>query len=196
MKSGRALTDFTLVGELPRHLYVFVDAAHTHTERTGFVPALWYGLVSLRARVWGCTVIFESGAVYRNIPPHAIAFYPEAEPNWTVQDAQRWDCYGERFSTIEYRYLAGLEVLAHCNSGANSKNLPGTYLFTAAPVADGFSMAPEQAKEFSFIALDNGRLTIQPTNHVLFRERSFTTNQGMEFPLKDLKRQTEVWSCE
>ena len=71
----------------------------------------------------------------------------------------------------------------------------GQYLFTVAPIGDAFSSYPEQAKEFSFIRLENDRLTIQPTNHLIFRERSFTTNDAMEFP-RDMARQTAIWSCE
>jgi len=52
----------------------------------------------------------------------------------------------------------------------------------------------EQAKEFHFVKLCNGRLTIQPTDHIVFRERSFTV-ADLDFP-KGLKRQTEIWSCE
>lgn len=189
------MSDFTLIGEMPRHHYVWVDTAFTHNTPCGFVPAVWYGLVSLRGRVWGCTVMLQSGAVYRNLPPHAIAFCEKPEP-WTVKDAQRWDCYGERFTAIEYRYLHDLKVMAHCNEGAASRTVPGTYLFTVGPVMDGFSMYPEQSKEFSFVRLDNGRLTVQPTNHLLFRERSFTNNDAMVFPLKDLKRQFDTYTCE
>ena len=78
---------------------------------------------------------------------------------------------------------------------ANTYTYTGTYLFTVAPVGDAYSAVPEQAKEFVFVKLDNGRLTIQPTNHVVFRDRSFTTNDAMDFPV-GLKRQTETWSCE
>ena len=39
-------------------------------------------------------------------------------------------------------------------------------------------------------------MTIQPTNHLVFRERSFTKNDEMVFPLRDLKRQLEVYSSE
>jgi hypothetical protein len=79
---------------------------------------------------------------------------------------------------------------------AKCKDIPykGKYLFTVAPIGDGYSAYPEQAKEFCFIQLDNGRLTIQPTNHVVFRERSFTDNK-LEFP-SGLRRQTNVWSAE
>jgi len=46
------------------------------------------------------------------------------------------------------------------------------------------------------VSLDNGRLTIQPTNHVRIHERSFTTaTPGAPFPT-GLRRQTDIWSCE
>lgn len=182
---------FHLAGQLPRHQYVLVDSAFTHKKPVGFVPAVWFGLVSFPGRAWGLTVMLESGAVYRNLPPHAIG-WEKKPPGWTVEDSETWDVYGTAFSCIEYAYLAGLDVRVRLRSG---QILPGQYLFSASPIGDGFSAVPEQSKEFSFIRLDNGRLTIQPTDRVLFRERSFTTNEKMEFP-KDLRRQTEVWSCE
>lgn len=182
---------FSVAGQLPRHHYVFVDSTFTHKEPVGFIPAVWFGLASVPGRMWGCTVMLESGAVYRNLPPHVLAFRSDPEPLWTPQDAQRWDCYGERFSTIEYQYLSGLDVLAMIGMGT----VRGKYLFTAAPIGDGFSLYPEQAKEFTFVKLDNGRLTVQPTNYVIFREKSFTTNPDMQWPT-GLKRQTDIWTCE
>lgn len=186
---------FSLVGQLPRHLYVFVDSSFTHKEPIGFIPAVWFGLVSVPGRMWGCTVMLESGAIYRNLPPHAIAFRPDAAEFWLPQEAQRWDCYGERFTTVEYSYLSGLDVRAICNEGDERREIVGEYLFTVAPIGDGFSLDPSQAKEFTFVKLGNGRLTIQPTNYVLFQEKSFTTNPGFEWPT-GLKRQTEIWNCE
>ena len=65
-------------------------------------------------------------------------------------------------------------------------------MFTAIPMLDGFSLEPEQSKEFYFIKLDNGRFTAQPTNHVLVKDKSFVT--AAEWP--KLQRQTETWSVD
>ena len=174
-------------GQLPTHQYCFVDASFI-SSRTGFIPCVWFGLVSIPGRMWGCTILLECGAVYRAVPPHAIAFDPQPETEWTAQQAQRWDCYGREFSTIEYTYLRGMGVIAkNCDGGFS-----GEYLFTAAPIDDGFSRYPEQAKEFMFIRTDGGRLTIQPTDMVLFHDASFATP---EWPT-DLKTTTEIYSCE
>jgi hypothetical protein len=182
---------YSLIGDLPSHLYCKVDSLYTHKESQGFLPCVWFGLVSYPGRMWGCNLLLESGAIYRNVPPHAIYFGDDPEPpEWTPYASQTWDCYGTDFTTLEYKFLKGLDCLA-----LTSQNYyEGSYLFTAAPIGDAYSAAPEQAKEFSFIQLFNGRLTIQPTDRVVFRERSFTQSE-LAFP-KGLKRQTEIWSVE
>jgi hypothetical protein len=43
-----------------------------------------------------------------------------------------------------------------------------------------------------FIRTTGDRLTIVPTNNLLFEERSFTVDGGWP----RLKKSTEVWSCE
>ena len=173
----------TVTGQLPRHQYVWIDTTFTHKEPIGFIPAVWFGLVSLPGRTWGCTVMLESGAIYRNLPPHALAFSKNPEPTWTEQDAQRWDCYGNQFHAHIYDYLDSLE----CKVKTNNKELMGEYIFSVAPVGDAFSHYPEQAKEFTFIKLKNNRLTV-------FRERSFTDNK-LEFPV-GMKRQDTIHYCE
>jgi len=181
----------TLTGQLPRHLYVWVDTNFTHKEPVGFIPAVWFGLVSYPGRLWGCTVMLESGCVYRNLPPHALAFDQDPDAGlWTPQDAATWDCYGINWTANEYDYLRELE----CKVRANGQEHLGQYLFSAAPVGDAFSAYPEQAKEFAFVRLDNDRLTIQPTNHIVFREKSFTDNK-LEFP-SGIIRQTQIWTTE
>ena len=174
-----------MIASLPIHKYVWVDSSFIRTTGTGFEPAVWFGLVSQYGRAWGLNVLLECGAIYRSLPPHAIAFSAEPQLKWEVTDAQLWDCYADIFQLHEYRYLKEMT--------ASTKDYVGTYLFTAAFVDDGFTRAPDQKKEFSFIELDNGRLTIQPTNRTLFEDKSFTVNTG---PPKDLVTQTKVWSCE
>jgi hypothetical protein len=84
----------TFIGNIPNHQYIFVDSAFTHEKPIGFIPAVWFGIVSFPGRVWGLNVMLESGAIYRNLPPHAIAFDDKTGVNWTPNEAQRWSCYG------------------------------------------------------------------------------------------------------
>jgi hypothetical protein len=72
------------------------------------------------------------------------------------------------------------------------KGLFGRYLFTAVPVDDAFTANPEQSKEFSFIELDNGRLTVLPTNMFRIHDKSFTEGA---WP-KDLKVSNKIWRVE
>ena len=100
----------TVTGQLPRHQYIWVDTNFTHKKPHGFIPAVWFGLVSMPARTWGCTVLLECGAIYRNLPPHAISFAEvPKEKQWTERDAQRWDCYGQQFHAHTYNYLDELK---------------------------------------------------------------------------------------
>lgn len=181
---------YTLVGDLPKHLYCFVDSTYCYKQPCGFVPCVWFGIVSYPGRTWGCNVMLECGAVYRNIPVHAIGFSSNPVQPWAADEGQTWDCYGEDFSVIEYRYISGLRCIAKAGKG----KYPGRYLFTAAPIGDGFSAVPEQNKEFSFIQLDVGRLTVQPTDRVVFEDKSFT-GPIAEFPTS-LACQTYVYHAE
>lgn len=177
-------------GNIPHHQYLFVDSRFiTNDEQTTWLPAVWFGLVSIPGRMWGLNVMLECGAVYRNVPPHAVAFEnpPEMEC-WENDDAQRWDCYGTAFSAFEYTYLRGLDCVCRCDDTRHE----GTYLFTAVPIDDGFSRDPSQSKEFMFVRLYNGRLTIQPTDKLLFNDKSFTRP---EWPT-NLKRNDRIYSCE
>jgi hypothetical protein len=176
-------------GSLLQHIYCFVQSSFVRTgEPSGFEPAVWFGLRSYAGRAWGCHVLLECGAVVRDLPLHALAQHDEAEA-WTLEQSQHWDCYGDQFSLVRYTYLQGLEARVKC---ASAEHL-GEYLFTACPLGDGFSAEPQQSKEFMFLALRNGRFAAQPTNRVLFIERSFTEQAAWP---TDIQRQRDVWSCE
>lgn len=183
------MTLYTHAGELPRHFYISIEpGALGDHER---IAAVWFGLVSYPGRVWGCHLMLECGAVYRNVPLHQLTHGELWEREWGPAQAQTWNCYGWQFSTIEYRYLAGLRTRVRLQDG---REYGGTYLFTVVPVGDAYSAAPEQSKEVSFIALDNGRFSAQPTDRVLFEDRSFTSRDA-EWPTW-LRRQRKTWSAE
>ena len=180
------MTLYTGSGQLPRHQYVWIDRAFIYREKTGFERAVWFGLTSKFGEMWGCNVMLECGAVYRNVPPHAIAFCETPEAVWTPSEAQAWDCYGAQFSTIEYHYLTNVRA------EIRKPKMMGLYLFTAIPLFDGYTRHPGQSKEFMFLELDNGRLAIKSTDMVLFHDKSFASPA---WPT-GLKRQAELYSCE
>lgn len=180
------MTIYTTSAPLPKHLYVWIEpnAIGEH----GWIQATWFGLVTRHGRTFGCNVLLECGAIYREVPLHKLAWRPDAI-TWTPREAQNWDCYGAQMSLLEYPYLTGVDAKARCAEA----EYEGGYLFTIVPYGDAWSAVPSQAKEFMVIKLDNGRFTAQPTNRLLFTERSFTTK--IEWPTW-LKPLDETWSSE
>ena len=173
-------------GPLPRHTYCYVEPnifGNDDWERVA-----WFGLVSHPGKTWGCHVMLECGAVYRNVPLHHMA-HRVNDVGWEPWDAQTWDCYGHQFSVVEYPFLEAVPMRVKLRDKTEHE---GRYMFTAIPMLDGFSLEPEQSKEFYFVKLDNGRFTAQPTNHVLVKDKSFTT----EVAWPKLQRQTEIWSVD
>lgn len=180
---------FTHAGSLPQHRYIWIEP--NAIGKHEWLRAVWFGLTSYPGRAWGCHVMLESGAVYRNVPLHQLASDRTAEELWSPSQAATWDCYGWQFSTIEYPFLTSMNCKVRLQ---NRDELRGMYLFTAVPVGDAFSAEPEQGKEFYFVQLENGRYTAQPTNHVLIEDRSFV-RKALGWP-DFLQRQTEWHSAE
>jgi hypothetical protein len=149
---------------------------------------MWVGITSIPGRAWGINVILRNGgALYRNLPPHSIGFHSE-DFGWTIQQAQLWDCYSYHFTIVQSPILRGLRMQAK----VKGELLTGEYLFHVTHVDDGWSDSPDQDKEFYFIKLDNGRLTIQPTNRITFIDASFIVNDN----LPELKLSDTIYSCE
>jgi len=153
------------------------------------MQAIWFGLSAWPGRAWGCHVLLECGAIYRNLGLHQLCLYKGAVP-WEPSDAATWDAYGWQFTTLEYPFLSGMQARVRLQ---NRSEHEGQYLFTAAPIGDGFSAEPTQSKEFYFFSLPHlGRYTAQPTNHILIQDKSFTETEWPKF----LKRQDKWFSSE
>jgi hypothetical protein len=180
---------YTGSGNIPNHIYCWVDSSFVRKETKPhtFEPCIWFAIHSKPGHAWGCHIMLECGAVYRGIPPHALAFKTDGlEKNWSLHDSQIWDCYGDQFSVISYNYLHIQRAETRINK------LFGRYLFTVIPMYDGYTQHPSQSKEFMFIQLDNGRLTILPTNELRFHDISYTEG---DWP-KDIKLNNNIWRVE
>lgn len=176
--------------DLPVHQYVTVSAGIIHDE---VQHGVWFAVQPNVGGVWGGHVLLESGALFRNIPLHALVIGPSDSTTHRPEDLQLWDCYAEEATAIEYRYLRGLTTLSREARGSGI--LPGKYLFTLIPKGDAFSRHPEQAKEFVVSVLDgSARLAIRATNELLFADKSLA-DPPTAWPY-GLKRLTEVPSVE
>jgi hypothetical protein len=189
------MTFHSFSGSIPgTHREVWVNTAFTHDKPRGYVRAQWFGIEAFVGRVYQahCLLLLpEGGAVYRSLPLHALAHEPDPEVTWTERDAQVWDCYSWHFATPVYPYLNGLR----CKIRVPGLDYYGTYWFCIKPVLDDFSAIPEQAKEFFVIALDNGRFSLQPTNRVLFEEKSSTEILTSSWP-SGLRRNKDIYYAE
>lgn len=179
---------FSKIAPLPTHRYVLVDTSFTHKSPCGFADAMWVGITSIPGRAWGINLILrDGGALYRNLPPHSIGFNSKSI-EWDIQQAQLWDCYSYDFTIVQSPILRGLRMRAK----VKGELLTGEYLFHVSHLNDGWSDSPDQDKEFYFIKLDNGRLTIQPTNRITFIDASFIVTDN----LPELKLSENIYSCE
>lgn len=183
-----------LFASIPGHRQCYVERRFLSAgQRDGLERCAWVGLTSIPGRAWGLTVLLESGALYGTLPPQALYFaVPGGDFSgtaWRLEQAQRWDCFGYRFALHEYEMLAERPVVAWILG----ERFTGRYLFTAQHAGDAYSLEPEQAKQYHFLRLDNGRLAALPSNHVLFHDDAFTT--VTERP-DWLRVQTAVYSCE
>lgn len=194
-----------LAGPIP-HQYVRVDPSHTHHpehQPAEWIEGAWFALQGYRGEAWACHVLLdlpEGGAVRRALPLHALV-QTQAEPPfpaWQPWQAATWDCYSPAFVVPRYSLLEGLRCKARVRAAEGSdtwQDYFGHLLFTIKPAGDDFSRDPGQDKEFYLIALDNGRFTLQPTNHVLFEDLSFTARLGKTWP-RGLARNAQTWSAE
>ena len=180
---------YSKIAPLPTHRYVLVDTTFTHKSPCGFADAMWVGVTSIPGRAWGINVILrDGGCLYRNLPPHSISFGQNDPVAWGIQNAQLWDCYSYHFTIVQSPILRGLRMRVK----VGGQVLTGEYLFHVTHVDDGWSDSPDQDKEFYFIKLDNGRLTIQPTNRMVFVDDSFIVNDK----IPELKLSETIYSCE
>jgi hypothetical protein len=178
----------TKTSSIPLLQYVLVDTRFTHEEPIGFQEAEWVQTVAIPDRAWGLNVIFRKGGMmYRNLPPHAISFPCDKPEAWTLGLAQMWNCYGNQYEHLDCDHLGDCRVIAKMHKDFYA----GTYLFQTSFIGDSYSMTPEQDKTFFWIRLDNHRLTIQPSNRVVFRDPSFI--ESAEIP--KLKLQEDIYRC-
>ena len=166
------------VCDLPQHQYIEVDRRYlSRGQHEGWEEAVWFAVSAVPHRAWGCTVMLKCGALYRGLPLHAIVHDPIGKViEWTLPEAQRWDCFGYDFVTHRHGYLRELDCSAWI--APSRKWLPGAYLFTADFYDDSYSLEPSQTKSSHFIALGNGRLAVLPGNNLLWEEASFTRGAG------------------
>lgn len=166
---------YTKIGSLPFQLYVQVDSSFLYKEPKGWVEGMAVSLTSIPGRSWSWNIILaEGGALYRQLPTHALAL-KTSSTSWKLDQSGLWNCYSYQFTIIHNPILEGMRLTAKIGN----QIYKGNYLWSVTFINDGWSRTPEQDKEFYFIVLDNGRITIQPTNKITFNDSSFVNTTSI-----------------
>jgi hypothetical protein len=132
----------------------------------GCTEAYWYGITSVPARQFLCHVMLYNGSNWYGLPLASMSTKPSH--SGTIAEAQAYDCFSYDISYIRFNFLR--------DQRAKILSSEGTYLFTIiSHDNDGhapFAEFPEQAKTFTFIALDDGRITCAPNNYITWIDKA------------------------
>jgi len=135
---------------------VFVDNKYLGLE-AGVTEAYWYGITSIPARQFLCHVMLYNGSNWYGLPLVALSTKPIHLGN--VSESQAYDCFSYDITCIRFTFLR--------DQRATILSSHGTYLFTVISHDDNgrgpFAEFPEQAKTFTFIGLDDGRIVFRHT---------------------------------
>ena len=144
---------------------VFVDNKYLGLE-DGVTEAYWYGITSIPGRQFLCHVMLYNGSNWYGLPLVALSTKPSHSGN--MSDAQAYDCFSYDITCIRFTFLR--------DQRARILASDGTDLFTVISHDDNgrapFAEYPEQAKTFTFIALDDGRIVCGPNNYITWIDAS------------------------
>lgn len=165
-----------------------------HPDKPTFIEGDVVGVKSLQGRALGFHVLFRDGALFWNLPVHALAWKEHAAYR-ELSELQLWDCASYEVAVTTFDRLPGADVRVRLGKGWEG----GAYVTTvdwAAPGPDRIDTTlaelPEEAKCAHLVALADGNYCLQPNNRVRFVDKSFTTA-----PFHPTYRtQTREWVCE
>ena len=182
----------THIADIPQPFYCYIRDEFLYDGKSGhgnFTQCIAYGVSALPSRAWGISIMLSNGALVQHVPLHALVFDPETTHDHPLDHLQIWSCYGWDFATHQYNYLKEMPCKVYMKGEWEN----GTYLFTAAPYNDTYSMTPDQHKHFNFVRLDCGALGAWPGNRMLMFDSSF-----VELPTERPKYRTNsrVWQVE
>jgi hypothetical protein len=144
---------------------VFVDNKYLGLE-DGVTEAYWYGITSIPGRQFLCHVMLYNGSNWYGLPLVALSTKPSH--SGSIADSQAYDCFSYDIACIRFNFLR--------DQRARILASDGTYLFTViSHDHDGhapFAEYPEQAKTFTFLALDDGRITCGPNNYITWTDKA------------------------
>jgi len=146
---------------------IFVNAEALGLEDgPRFIPAYWYGVVSIPGRQLGCHVMLENGANWTRVPIKFLRTKCDFTPEYVSEKlVQPWDCFGY---TVEYQRFPFLRDMRVKLLDRKTAFDVGRYMFTldwTDPNGNApFAEFPEQHKQAHVIACDDGTIRLRPNN--------------------------------
>jgi hypothetical protein len=179
-------------------LRVWADERHVtqdHAAGLTRAEADVVGVKCVPGRPLAFHLLFRDGAVYGDVPIHALASDPDVEP-LEADQASAWDCFGYHFGVVEYARLAGL--LADLTIPRHGPEV-ARYLFTVDfcrpdpnVVDPSVAEYPPERKCTHVLVAAPGWLLAMPNNRLRWRDPAFVT----EPPARCYRRAEEDESAE
>jgi hypothetical protein len=154
---------------------VYVDNKHLGLSE-GSTEAYWYGITSIPGRQFLCHVMLYNGSNWYGLPLSSLSINGKG---WSeLRQSQAYDCFSYDVACIRFTFLR--------DQRAKTGGEEGTYLFTVVSHdTDGhapFAEYPEQAKTFTFLALDSGGIVCGPNNYIDWLDKALYDNVGSQKP--------------
>jgi hypothetical protein len=151
-----------------------------------------FAVESVPGRALGFHVLLENGALYSQLPIHALAHGQKA-PFRQLAELVRWDCFGWNISTIEFTYLREVQFIVSQEKGEIEH---GRYICSIDFVDDGFSDYPEQHKMFHLVGLEDGNFALVTNDKCQAIESSFVTAPFIWDDPPKIERNRMIWHAE
>lgn len=172
----------TRIGDVPPfQCYVRKQFLRAEQDSVGdWVEAIVIGAVLRKDMALGFTVLLESGALWYDVPIHALSL--QAGVPWTeLRICQMWDCLSDQWSAHRYDHLRYLAVKVRLNNYCQTV-ADADYLFTIEMLNSFYADDPSEHKTFNILALTTGQIVAYPNNRCQFVDKTFTKlKQTMDY---------------
>lgn len=168
------------------------------SEHGSFERVQVLGVRSIRGSAVLFTVLTERGAMFANMPLHALVTREDA-PRHPLHVLELWDAFAYDVECFRYAFVKGCRGSIRCGDGAWRD---GSYLWTLDWNGGdrdrdvSLSEVPQEHKTAHMFALDDGCFALMPNNRVLWREASFVTDPIQNDERVTYKVNRQAWSVE
>ena len=118
------------------------------------------------------TVLLESGALWYELPIHAVAL--KEGPTIALPTAQMWDCLSDNWTAHCYDHLRHLNVSVKLNGNDDLDPMMGDYMFTIDFMDSFYADHPGEHKTLNIIGMPTGAIVAYPNNRCVFADKTFT----------------------